>query len=320
VETRYHNLKGGDADSKNWRQERESVYGPVWAKTGGSQNLRASVSRFYDEWEADARGRGLSVGQQAQAVQQSAFPDRYQERLPTAKRLLRRYNRTHGAGGTPSPKRGRPQTITTSPGISASQVKSDLRRDYLENMDGPDALLNLAYGLKTAKGTPASTVTLPGLGSPAKGGTPARTPGRSAYKGKVNLAPGADRAGVPTAFPIRNLLWHASRRMGQPITVTTGSNHGQFTTSGNVSAHWTGRGADIGLGGDARQDKAVERRGDRITANILIAAGVGRREAIRLARQGGVFNVTHNGKPLQVIWKTLIGGNHYNHVHAGLGT
>ena len=83
VESRFRNLKGGDRDSEGWRQERRSFY-------SNPRNLRASINRFYNEWEADAKGRGLTVGQQAQAVQQSAFPARYQQRVGLAKRLFRR--------------------------------------------------------------------------------------------------------------------------------------------------------------------------------------------------------------------------------------
>lgn len=89
VESRFRNLKGGDRDSQGWRQERAQFY-------ANPRNLSASINRFYDEWKADAQGRGLSVGQQAQAVQQSGFPDRYQTRLGLAKRLL-----AEGGGAPP---------------------------------------------------------------------------------------------------------------------------------------------------------------------------------------------------------------------------
>jgi hypothetical protein len=48
VETGLRELGHGDADSQNWRQERESIYGPQWSRTGGALNTPASAARFRD--------------------------------------------------------------------------------------------------------------------------------------------------------------------------------------------------------------------------------------------------------------------------------
>lgn len=61
VETRLHNLRGGDADSVNWRQERASIY-------GGDMSIRRSVGRFFDEADqlADPGERSFEVAAQVQ--------------------------------------------------------------------------------------------------------------------------------------------------------------------------------------------------------------------------------------------------------------
>jgi hypothetical protein len=146
VESRFRNLPGGDRDSQGWRQERAQFY-------KNPRNVSAAVNRYYDEWQADAKGRGLSVGQQAQAVQQSAFPDRYQERLPTAKRLLRRYGGTNGT-------RPGTRTVTTKiPGVDNSDLRQQIKMQYLAERGQPGALLGLAQGLAGAEDIPGSVTT-----------------------------------------------------------------------------------------------------------------------------------------------------------------
>lgn len=147
VESHFHNLSGGDADSQGWRQERASIY-------KNPRNLHASINRWYDEWSHDAKGKGLSTGQQAQAVQQSAFPGRYDQKRGTAERLLRRY------GGSTS------QSVTSTttrriPGIDNSGTRRGLKLNYLATEDqNPNALLDLAMGLRGAQDVAGSLTTL----------------------------------------------------------------------------------------------------------------------------------------------------------------
>jgi hypothetical protein len=138
----------------------------------------------------------------------------------------------------------------------------------------------------------------------------------SGQRGKAIVAPGADRAGVPTSKVVRDFVGLVAGSVGHPITITTGSNHSQMTTSGNVSDHWTGRAADIGVPVDSQQ-------GDMIAGRALLLAGVPREQARKMAQQGGLFTLTPRSGPLagrrvQVIWKTYEGGDHHNHVHIGI--
>jgi hypothetical protein len=86
----FKNPAGGHADSEGWRQERTSIYG-----TGpqGPRNVKASADRFFHEVRTDAgTSTAPTPGLLAQATQGSAFPERYDERLPEAKAILRAYN------------------------------------------------------------------------------------------------------------------------------------------------------------------------------------------------------------------------------------
>lgn len=98
VESNIRNLGYGDADSSGWRQERAMYY-----PTGkmGPQNVKASANRFFDESISDAnRGAGMTAGQLAQAIQASAYPDRYDERKGEAVPLLKAFN----SAGNASPE------------------------------------------------------------------------------------------------------------------------------------------------------------------------------------------------------------------------
>jgi len=93
VESNARNLGYGDADSEGWRQERTSIYG-----TGptGPRNVRASARRFFEESVSDtggSRGAGLTAGQLAQTIQDSAFPERYDEQKAVAAPILAAYER-----------------------------------------------------------------------------------------------------------------------------------------------------------------------------------------------------------------------------------
>lgn len=91
TESSLRNLSYGDADSQGWRQERTSIYG-----TGpkGPTNVPASAHRFFREVKTDAgTSSAPTPGLLAQAAQGSAFPERYDERAPEAKAILRAYNK-----------------------------------------------------------------------------------------------------------------------------------------------------------------------------------------------------------------------------------
>lgn len=145
-----------------------------------------------------------------------------------------------------------------------------------------------------------------------------------ASKGKVVVASGANRAGVGLQPPVLSFLDDVSAASGREVDVTTGTNHNQMTTSGNVSDHWDGNAADLGVGGDARQDAAAGKKGDLIAAHALqVAYGeagkkVSFAQAYSQARKGGLWNIETPGGRVQIIWRSLVGGNHYNHVHTGL--
>lgn len=90
VESSFRNLPGGDRDSSGWRQERAMYYG---SGPKGPQNVKAAAKRYFEESRAEGSGAGMTAGQLAQAVQQSGFPDRYEENRAPAKRIVGAFNK-----------------------------------------------------------------------------------------------------------------------------------------------------------------------------------------------------------------------------------
>lgn len=91
VESGFENLGYGDADSEGWRQERTSIYG-----TGptGPRNVKASSGRFFSETKTDSgAATAATAGQLAQAVQGSAFPERYDAVKPKANAIVQAFKR-----------------------------------------------------------------------------------------------------------------------------------------------------------------------------------------------------------------------------------
>jgi hypothetical protein len=308
-----------DRDSEGALQQRPSTgWGPTTESntTDAEQFLRRAIP---------LAGKYSSSGQIAQAVQRSAFPGRYNQRGGEAQSLLGGGGGGLSGGSTTTQIPG--QTITTQiptvdkagfeqarklaivGGLIAKRnPNSFLLRSGLLSTQEPT--LSNFMGSRTVKDViPGATVRTPAgqagsMSVPQVGG------------GRVAIAKGADRPGVSTQPIVKSFIAQVAGHAKRPITIGTGTNHNQMTTSGNVSDHWTGHAADLPQPVDSHQ-------GDMVAAHALQVAGVPWSQAVRMAQKGGVFNVTpksgpYKGHRVQVLWKTMVGGNHHNHVHVGI--
>jgi hypothetical protein len=138
----------------------------------------------------------------------------------------------------------------------------------------------------------------------------------SGVPGKVVIAPGADRPGVGLQQVLVDYVARMAGLYGKPIVISTGTNHSQYTTGGNVSDHWDGHAADLGMVANGGSDDGPV--GDRLMTACLVLGGVPPPQAASQARAGGLFTLEHAGLRIQCIWKTDEGGNHHNHVHVGV--
>lgn len=153
TESRYRNLPGGDRDSQGWRQERKRYY-------PDPRNLKASIKRFYDEYRADAP-KGANLGDRAQAVQQSGTPDVWDGVAPMANSLRKRFSGKAGGGANGGAKfRAERSSTRTIPGVDNSDLRKQLKMEYLAERGKPGGLLELASGLKQAVDTPDRQVPI----------------------------------------------------------------------------------------------------------------------------------------------------------------
>jgi hypothetical protein len=138
----------------------------------------------------------------------------------------------------------------------------------------------------------------------------------SGVPGKVVVASGANRPGVPLRKLALDYLAAMAGLYGKPIIVSTGTNHDRLTINGNVSDHWNGHAADLGMAINGGSDGS--RVGDLLMTACLRVAGVAPARAAAQARRGGLFTLRRGALRIQCIWKTYAGGNHYTHVHVGV--
>lgn len=138
--------------------------------------------------------------------------------------------------------------------------------------------------------------------------------GTKGEKGNVT----GDTAGlVPDLTEFLSLI---AGQTSESINITDGK-----ATSGHVqgSLHYTGRAADIGVGGDARSSSTAASKGDNIAVAVLKVCGESEHNARQLAQSGKLDfsrNFKWNGHSVEIGWRTTTGGNHFNHVHVGLET
>jgi hypothetical protein len=140
----------------------------------------------------------------------------------------------------------------------------------------------------------------------------------AAGDGEFIIDPGANRPGAELAPELVGFVRRMAEFLARPPIITTGTNHSPTTTSGAPSDHWTGNAADFGslrngfpaTGGGY---------GDEIARAAFLAAGEPIAAARANAARGGLFTIQRGGLRIQIIWKTLEGGDHYDHVHVGVG-
>ena len=176
----------------------------------------------------------------------------------------------------------------------------------------------------------------PELSTPATSTTPASAPvsaadsaptggcgdlgglaGSASGAGTFTIAPGANVPGKPLSPLLTAFIGRMATFYDATLVVTTGTNHDRYTTSGHISDHVSGNGADFGMVANGGTDDGPV--GDAIAAAAFLAAGLPRDVAIVRARAGGAQTIVSNGLRIQIIWKSDVGGNHHNHVHVGIG-
>ncbi len=153
-------------------------------------------------------------------------------------------------------------------------------------------------------GKPAPAV--PNAGPERTMGHGGRSPAPNRPAGAVTVAPGANRSGVHLKGHVIAFVARVAAVEGRTLQITTGTNHNEYVVGTHrQSQHWTGDAADIAASGASLT---------HLGQSALIAAGADPGWARR--QTGGAFTI--NG--VQCIFNSMIGGNHFNHLHVGLAS
>jgi len=281
TEAELRNPKGGDRDSVGPLQER-SHYGSVRRR----RNTRLATRRFIREAKViNRRGHKGSAGNLAQAVQRSAFPERYDQRSKEAEYLLRLRG---GSTSTPRPTAGTPPKRV--PGTTTTDTKQALR-DALMNHDRKGSLLQEAKrriesGEYTTT-TPGKTVKGKAPRS-AKGGDNTTQAQSSGFRGSRVLesfhnAPGGrnidEGKSVPKGFVSghdrhvhvaagpKTVAYLAKKAKEMGLHVGEHPDHGGVG-GGHAKRSFHYRGQAIDVSGDAKKMAAYSRLVARYNARV----------------------------------------------------
>jgi hypothetical protein len=175
---------------------------------------------------------------------------------------------------------------TILPGIKFDLTAPVWQGGSLTNTGGSSAVAPRAGG-RTATDTATDTAPAP---SPAR-----------------NLSPGGGWGGT---YKPASALRDIAKKHG--LVVTSEKRNTQSTASGGTSDHWSGNRSayayDLGWSSSTPVPAA-----DRAASEIVRSLG----GPANWGTKGGVFNTTLNGIRYQVLYRTNVGGNHFNHIHVG---
>jgi hypothetical protein len=339
VESGLTALSGGDRDSTGALQQRPSQgWGPVGesAYTDAMQFLSHARS-------INRKGFKGSAGALAQAVQRSAFPDRYDKAKAGAVKAFGGSTPVGSAAGAsnssasslgvgaapslaeilnaaaPEAAPASPQSALAAPDFAARAVTPEGYQP-VQAQQAPVAAQAPDLGELAAQVAGTVDTSLPSAAGAGSGASAAPSAARGG--GKVTIAAGANRPGTSLTPQLTRLL----EELPFDVTVGTGTNHSRLTVNGKVSDHVSGNAADIPATGKAltrdlaralatyAPGQVVQwERNDGRTVNVKVTP----QNVMKLAAAGGLFNVPHGKGRIQVIGNSHIGGDHTNHLHIG---
>jgi Transglycosylase SLT domain len=294
------------------------IYDPVQNLQGGARYLKTQLQRFGDPRLAlSAYNSGPGGAEAAGRVENFTETQNY------VKNVMALESQYRGAGegvpgGPPVPPMNAPTGAPTMPSIL--DTTDALAPNPLETTAGPGlpSLIDLIGRASPMAAQQYSTLA----GQMQQQEAPAEVPGMPMLMSDDDDAgPVGDAAGNwqewvqdpdpregPSAHhtpAILRAVGMLGQRMGKKLAPWGNESHSKMTTSGRVSAHFSGNAADIP--GSGKQLAEMGRQ-------ALIMAGMSPQQAEMAAKRGGLYNVG----PYQIIFNTNEGGNHYDHLHLGL--
>lgn len=281
----------------------KNPHDPEQAYGAAAKLMREYLDKYHGSWEKALTAYNAGPGAVGKAL--PGETQRYVSSILGGSRPTASPDRQNGAQRAASAAGGTGQPVLSSVfdqvGYNQAQ-KRTLLAGFLSKTGNPNSILFRSGLLSTTPPDPADFTSQALTMRPGSAAAAPRAPAapRTTARGKVTFATGADRAGVGTRKPIIQFARKVAGIFGQPLTVGTGTNHSEYTTSGNVSDHWSGNAVDI---------PATGKKLTRLGQAALIAAGMDPKQARK--QKGGLYNVGGH----QIIFNTTEGGNHWNHLH-----
>jgi hypothetical protein len=254
---------------------------------------------------------------EALSVYNSGRPDAYKDPQFSGGQTFNYVKDILGSSKAPAAPTSTPQApglaptpvAPTAPTAPLAAPSTNLRALLRQGLNESSELLGMPKmpniplpGLAAPTLTPAPAMGAPSTPLPTGGSAPVAPRGL----GKVILSKTADRSGVPIQTPVLTFVSTIAGIAGRPLTIGTGTNHNQFVEGTHrVSDHWDGYAADIPATGSTLT---------QLGQDALVAAGADPKWA--RAQKGGLYNI--GGK--QIIFNSMEGGNHFNHLHVGIRT
>ena len=157
----------------------------------------------------------------------------------------------------------------------------------------------------------ANPIDVPEMSMPA---SPAHAMTQPAPTGKGFQAPvlrnGANvKDGWGGSYSIAKGLSNVAKNNG--LSVMSEKRDRKNTASGGVSDHWVGSKTSYAF--DLSNGSSPTKEMDRTARQLLSQFG-----AEWDGKSPIVFNTNHNGYRIQILYRTNVGGNHFNHIHVGV--
>ena len=275
---------------------------PLQNLDGGARYLRRQLDRFGDiKLALAAYNAGPGAVEKYGGVPPYAETQRYVQNVTAGANRFARSPTPARRGPSVAPLSftplAAPTALTTT---GSSMFGSPLAEQAFANLGdisrgvSPSFTLGKLIGLsdKTAAPNPPSFLTQP-LTAPV---VPAPRPKSSKA---FPLTPHGGWAGTEGVAK--------SLAQGLGLRATSEKRDRKLTTTGNTSDHWTGQrdAYAIDLGGETRK---------------MDAAAVALAHRLGIPYSGGKLEarVVRNGLRIQVLYRTMTGGNHFNHIHVGV--
>ena len=217
-------------------------------------------------------------------------------------------------GALPAPAYTAPPPAALLPSVSSPGT--DFEQLAFQNLSrigrGESPTRVLSQFVEELSTTPPKEPTYPKPGAVA---TPSLT---NSIPAKPST-PAPQKPGVPSAVVKPGGGWGGSFNIAKSLAAMGFANNlkavsekrdRKATASGGVSDHWTGSKDSYAF--DLSNGSAPTPEMDRAAIQIAAALGVkydGKSELVLTTRQ--------NGYRVQVIYRSSVGGNHYNHIHVG---